>query len=282
MTDLPEKPLVSVLMTSYNRESYIAEAIESVLSSSYQNFELIIVDDCSQDQTVEIARKYEKADKRVKVYVNEKNLGDYPNRNKAASYANGKYIKYVDADDILYFFGLEIDIEFIERFPEAGFGLGSIPEDNRPFPILLQPREIYLENFYKYGHFDRAPGSGIIKTEAFKNVGGFSGKRMIGDNEFWFKISRYYPMVKLPNDLYWNRLHNDQESQSAYAQNNYKRLRKEVQREALLHSDCPLTDSDKKQLDAYLRKIRFKQNVFIAISRIKKIRKTYLESLLSN
>ncbi len=72
-------PLVSVLMTVYNREKYIAEAIESVLASSYTNFELIIVDDGSKDHSVEIAQKYEAQDHRIKVYVNEQNLGDYSN-----------------------------------------------------------------------------------------------------------------------------------------------------------------------------------------------------------
>ena len=77
-------PQVSVLMTSYNRQDYIAAAIESVLASSLENFELIIVDDRSSDDTLSIARKYEQRDARIKVYLNEKNLGDYPNRNKAA------------------------------------------------------------------------------------------------------------------------------------------------------------------------------------------------------
>jgi glycosyltransferase involved in cell wall biosynthesis len=91
-----EIPLVSVLMTSYNRQDYIAEAIESVLNSKYQNFELIIVDDGSKDQTVKIAQEFAEKDKRIRLYINEKNLGDYGNRNKAASYATGKYIKYLD------------------------------------------------------------------------------------------------------------------------------------------------------------------------------------------
>ena len=77
-------PLVSVLMTSYNREKYITEAMESVLNSTYANFELIIVDDGSTDKTVAIANEYEKKDKRVKVHTNEKNLGQFQNRNKAA------------------------------------------------------------------------------------------------------------------------------------------------------------------------------------------------------
>src|SRR6186713_1635409 len=102
------QPLVSVLMTSYNREKYISDAIESVLASTYVNFEVIVVDDCSKDRTVELARSYAERDSRIKIYENEKNLGDYPNRNRAATYAKGKYLKYIDADDYIYPWGLEL------------------------------------------------------------------------------------------------------------------------------------------------------------------------------
>src|SRR5271156_3108445 len=104
-------------MTAYNREKYIAQAIDSILESTYKNFELIIVDDCSKDKTVEIAKGYAQKDSRVKVFINEKNLGDYPNRNKAASYANGKYLKYVDSDDVVYPTGLEVFVNSMEQFP---------------------------------------------------------------------------------------------------------------------------------------------------------------------
>ena|SRR5674476_1029541 len=88
-------PAVSVLMTAYNREKYIAEAIESVLAQTFTDFELVVVDDGSKDHTVDIARRYSK-DPRVSVHINEKNLGDYPNRNRAASLARGRYLKYLD------------------------------------------------------------------------------------------------------------------------------------------------------------------------------------------
>ena len=126
---MSDTPLVSVLMTSYNREKYIGEAIESVLNSSYRHFELIIVDDGSKDRTMEIARQYAEKDQRVKVYRNERNLGDYPNRNKAASYATGKYLKYVDADDLIYPWGLELLVQMMEKFPNAGWGLCSLEQD---------------------------------------------------------------------------------------------------------------------------------------------------------
>ena len=68
---MPISPIVSVLMTAYNREKYIAAAIESVLASTLTDFELIIVDDGSRDRTVEIAKTYAAKDTRIKLYVNE-------------------------------------------------------------------------------------------------------------------------------------------------------------------------------------------------------------------
>src|SRR5688572_29970543 len=94
-------PLVSVLMTAYNREKYIRDAIQSVLNSGYNNFELIIADDGSTDNTASIAREYAAQDTRIQFVENEQNLGDYANRNKVASMARGKYLKYVDSDDTI-------------------------------------------------------------------------------------------------------------------------------------------------------------------------------------
>jgi glycosyltransferase involved in cell wall biosynthesis len=264
-------PVVSVLMTAYNREMYIAQAIESVLTSQFTDFELIIVDDGSKDNTLEIARGYEKADERVRVYLNEKNIGDYPNRNMAASYATGKYLKYVDADDMLYDYCLGVMVRFTERFPEAGFGLSCYADDDRPFPYLLSPREIYLESFGKTNHFDRAPGSALIKREVFNAVGGFSGKRMVGDYEFWLKISRYYSMVTLPLDIYWNRIHAGQESQSEYAKKHYAKLRKETLEIALTHPDCPLTSEDMEFIRARLKKLNRKEKVLQYLSKANKV-----------
>lgn len=240
------KPLVSVLMTSYNRENYIAQSIESVLKSSYNNFELIIVDDHSQDRTVEIAQSFAAKDMRVKVHVNEHNLGDYLNRNKAASYAKGKYLKYLDSDDIIYSHGLTVMVSSMEEFPDAGIGLSS-KDLIGPLPVALSPRDSYLENFFGGGHFDRAPGSAIINKEVFEKVGGFTGKRMIGDYELWMKIAMKYDTVIMPMYLYWSRNHDQQESKSDYA-NDYKKLRESVLDEVLSDSDCPLTKDEKDKI----------------------------------
>ncbi len=264
-------PLVSVLMTSYNREKYITEAIESMLKSTYSNFELIIVDDQSKDGTVEIAKTYAAKDKRIKVYVNEQNLGDYPNRNKAASYAIGKYIKYLDSDDLIYPHGLDVMVRSMEVFPHAGYGLSSSPDHNKSYPACVFPREAYLEHFFKgYAHFNRSPGSSIIRTEAFHKVGGFSGKRMIGDYEMWFKLSQEHSLVKFPRDLVWHRSHEDQESKSDYSKQ-YAILRQNVLKEALASEKCPLTLEEVAKVYKHLQRNARNQKVLSTAKRIKKL-----------
>lgn len=263
-----EQPLVSVLMTAYNREKYIGEAIESVLSSTFKDFELIIVDDCSRDGTVSIARTYEQADPRIKVYVNEQNLGDYNNRNKAASYAMGTYIKYVDSDDIVYPHGIEVMVSSMEQFPEAGFGLSAIPDSQTPYPVVLSPREIYMENFYGYGHFGRAPGSAIIKLKSFNKVGGFSGERMIGDTDLWYRMALYFPMVKFPPNLLWDRQHENQERQSNYAKGEYPRLQKMIFDRYIYHPDCPLTAEEIKRIVVMLKKNKTKNIMLTSFKKL--------------
>jgi glycosyltransferase involved in cell wall biosynthesis len=265
------KPIVSVLITAYNREDYIAQAVESVLASTLQNYELIIVDDQSNDNTVKIAQSYAAKDERIKVYRNEVNLGDYPNRNKAAYYATGKYIKYLDSDDLIYPHGLEVMVRAMEQFPEAGYGLSSVPDNKGAFPVCISPKAAYLEHFFTVSaHFNRSPGSAIIRTEVFRKVGGFSGKRMIGDNEMWFKLSQEYNLVKFQRDLVWHRSHENQESQSDYSKQ-YDRLRNAVIEEALNADLCPLSNDEIVLVYKQLKKSAFKQKLVKTVIKIKNL-----------
>lgn len=208
-----ENPLVSVLMTSYNREKYIAEAIESVLLSTYTHFELIIVDDGSKDDTVKIAKSYAERDARIQVYENEVNLGDYPNRNKAASYAKGKYLKYIDADDYIYPWGLAILVQCMEQFPESGWGFCSLDQNmKKPYPFQMSPTEAYEAEYFGRGLLNKAPLSAIIKREFFEAAGGFSGKQYLGDFELWHILAIRYPLVLMPQGIVWYRMHDEQQS----------------------------------------------------------------------
>ncbi len=207
-----DTPLVSVLMTSYNREKYIAEAIESLLRSTYQNFELIIVDDRSKDRTAEIAKEYEQKDDRIKVFLNEKNLGQFPNRNYAASLAKGKYLKYLDSDDLIYPGGLSTLVEMMEKFPDAGYGLCSLDQDvNKIFPFSITPKEAYERHFCKgIPLFHKAPLSSIIRVDAFKAVNGFTNNSGEGDYEMWLSLSQKQNVVLMPHGIVWYRQHDEQ------------------------------------------------------------------------
>lgn len=235
---MSDQPLVSILMTAYNRQQYIAEAIRSVLQSTYGNFELIIVDDCSKDKTVEIAKEYAAKDSRIRVYINEQNLGDYPNRNKAASYASGRYLKYVDADDCIYPWGIELLVRMMDQFPEAGWGLCSLEQFvKNPFPLMLSPSEAYAYHYQGPGLFHKAPLSSIIKREVFNMVGGFSAIRMAGDYEMWHRLAQKYSVVLMPHGMVWYREHGEQEMTSYLA---YQHVYERIKVQYLKDKNCPL------------------------------------------
>lgn len=254
---LSKQPLVSVLMTVYNREEFLAAAIESVLASTYKNWELIITDDQSKDNSLEIAKSYAPKDDRIKVYLNEQNLGDYPNRNKAASYAKGKYLKYVDADDMIYPSGLELLVNYMEQFPDAGFGLCSLEQDSeRMFPFQLKPREIYVRNYIQNKLvFNKAPLSSIIRRSVFEKENGFAMVRHFGDFEMWLRLSKKYNLVLMPHGIVWYRVSEGQEA-SIRKKNPLNALKTFMA--AIAHidsSDCPLTNPEKETVISKYNKL---------------------------
>jgi glycosyltransferase involved in cell wall biosynthesis len=259
--DKNNEPLVSVLMTTYNREKYLAAAIESVMASTYQNWELLVVDDKSTDKSVEIAQSYAAKDSRIKSIINEKNLGDYPNRNMAASLAKGKYIKYVDADDMIYPFGLEVMVDSMEKFPEAGWGLSSLPQDKfKMFPFILSGRDAYKRHYFEQQLFHKAPLSAIIKKDFFEKVGGFSGRRYLGDFEMWHIMANYSPVVLMAQGVVWYREHEEQEMQNNREDFTIPFKYVLCSEEMLDHGDCPLSDEDKKTA---LEKVHWNQARYI-------------------
>jgi glycosyltransferase involved in cell wall biosynthesis len=230
---------LSVITTCFNREAYIGQAIESVLNSSFSDFEYIIVDDCSTDASVEVAQSYIKKDNRIRLFVNERNLGDYPNRNRAAEHAAGQYIKYVDSDDVIYSHGLQVMMDCMKQFPQAALGLSRPSDPAHPFPMELSPAETYRRHFLVDGLLSYGPLSAIIKKDCFEAVGHFSGRRFIGDNELWLKLSAQYPVVLMPDGLTWYRHHAGQEIAAGNLA--YKTAYRDVALAALSDKHCPLT-----------------------------------------
>lgn len=118
-----DMPLVSVCIPAYNSEKYIGEAIESVLTQTYKNFELIILDDVSTDNTLKIARSYD--DERIKVIENPKNLGLVKNFAELLKHASGKYFKLLCNDDLLMPNALEAEVRILEKYPDVSVVTGS-------------------------------------------------------------------------------------------------------------------------------------------------------------
>jgi glycosyltransferase involved in cell wall biosynthesis len=242
-----EEVTVSVLMTVYNREDYLALAIESVLASTYHNFELIIVDDCSKDRSVEIAESYALKDDRISIYKNEKNLGDYGNRNKAAGLAKGKYLKYLDSDDYIYSFSLGYMVECMEKYSMAAYGFShrKFQLDDKHFPVNFSPNEAYKEHFFRNGFFYASPGSSIIRKDIFDAAGKFSGKRYVGDYELWLKLSAKYDCIVFQPGLIWWRIHEGQEFDLGQKDGNYILANYQCVQHALLQQTPPLSAAEK-------------------------------------
>ena len=273
-------PAISVLMTTYNREKYVGAAIESVLNSSFKDFELVVVDDRSTDKTVDIVREWQAKDDRVKLFINDQNLGDYPNRNQAAAHATGKYLKYVDADDFIYPWGLQILWECMERFPEAGWGLCSLAQDKaRPFPFVLETQEAYRYHYLGPGLFHKAPLSSIIKKELFDAVGGFEPGRMVGDFEMWHRLALQSPVVLMPHGMVWYRAHDDQESNVI---GEFEEVYRKISLKHLHAEPKPLTPAELRQVAQRKRKTHLKfAAIYLAKGNFKLAQHSYRKAELT-
>lgn len=113
-SDSMESPLISIVMPVYNSETFVHKAIDSVLNQTYENWELIVVDDGSQDQSVEAIMSYVNQDNRIQLLKNEKNSGIAITRNNAINSSRGKYIAFLDSDDMWYPEKLEYQTAIME------------------------------------------------------------------------------------------------------------------------------------------------------------------------
>jgi glycosyltransferase involved in cell wall biosynthesis len=246
-------PMVSVLMTAYNREKYIRSAIESVLASSLSDFELIVVDDGSTDGTPGIARDYASKDARIRIYVNEKNLGQFQNRNKAAYYASGKYLKYVDSDDMILPETLALMAAGMEQYPEAGIGL--VYNDMEKIDLRVTPykcfssRDAYLWHYSNGGMLFPGPTGCIFRKDYFFEQGGFPLNLGInGDIYLNLRIAAVSPVVIFPGNIVFWRKHAEQVDE---LQQDYFKMHKErylINKKNLFSDQLPLDEFELRRI----------------------------------
>jgi glycosyltransferase involved in cell wall biosynthesis len=237
-------PQVSVLVTVYNRQEYIAATLRSILASSFTDLEVIVVDDCSTDLSLSIAESVAGVDARVRVFRNEINLGDYGNRMKAASLARGEFLKYVDSDDLIYPHSLDVMIHAMKQDSTLALALShSLPEDTEPYPWILSPAESYGKHFLGRGCFGCGPTGAIIRRSAFEEVGGFRKEwRVLSDIDLWLRLGARRPVALLPPGLVWWRRHPGQEYSSYNANVVYLERGFELSMQSLQDAICPLSE----------------------------------------
>ena len=213
-------PLISVILTTYNRPQFLPEAVDSILAQTLRDFELIIVDDGSDTpETEQIAARYAAADNRVK-YIKKENGGVSSARNSGVAAASGKYIAFMDDDDISRPRRLEKQVSFLEqnpRFAAVGCGItlinkvGDIIRKASNSELLVQDENPPLENAIAR-HKRIFLGSGaVMRREIYLEIGGCNEEiRTMEDRDFMMKLEEKYAIAKIPDDLYLYRQHDDE------------------------------------------------------------------------
>ena len=143
--------LVSIIMPSYNTAGFIRETVETVVAQTYQNWELIIVDDCSTDNTDEVVKTF--LDPRIRYLKNERNSGAAVSRNRALREAQGRWIAFLDSDDLWVPEKLEKQIRFMEEhgyaFSYANYS--EIDEQSQPLGVCVTgPKKVTKAGMYAY------------------------------------------------------------------------------------------------------------------------------------
>jgi glycosyltransferase EpsE len=183
---------ISVIMPVYNRENYLDDSIQSILKQSYKNFELIIIDDCSTDNSKNKIKFYEKKDKRIILLENKKNICAAKSFKKGFNIARGSFIARMDSDDISYKNRLKKQIELFTRWPELsvlGTGANIINSEGKLISKRLMPFTFsQVDKMLKYSVPVFNP-SVMIRKSAFK-LGGFLDPNMepADDLELWLKF----------------------------------------------------------------------------------------------
>ncbi|MEP6749381.1 MAG: hypothetical protein ABJB86_16720, partial [Bacteroidota bacterium] len=173
-----------------------------------------------------------------------------------------------DSDDIIYPTGLEIFLNSMERFPGAALGITSfIGQEEKPYPFVMSPEEAYQYNFYTRGLFDTGPSGLIFRASMFREIGGFSGKRYVGDTEINLKLAAKWPVVRIGASLIFWRQHEGQEIAAGVNSTGYLELQLPMYQEAFSRPECPLPENKKAAIIQFHKKIAARQIIKIALQK---------------
>lgn len=198
---------VSVIMSVYNGEKYLKEAIDSILSQSFTNFEFIIVNDCSTDSSLDIIRSY--SDERIKIINNDVNIGLTKSLNKALSQAKGEYIARHDADDISLPNRFEEQVRYLNKYVDVavlGTSICLIDETGKTVRKQLALIKPNTNDFFKGNQISH--GSAMFRKAIMTKLDAYNELFKYGqDYELWLRVARDYKLRNLPEMLYQLRFH---------------------------------------------------------------------------
>ncbi|HVX52214.1 MAG TPA: glycosyltransferase family 2 protein [Chitinophagaceae bacterium] len=221
-------PRVSVLIPSYNYAHFIEDAIHTVLDQTFQDFELIIVDNQSTDDTEQIIQKY-LTDERVLYFKNPVNIGLVGNFNKCMEYARGEYIKFLMADDRFHPTLLEKCVGVLDKFPSVSlitsyretFGLKS--KTLKPLLEGLQPGKRVIEQsiINGRGNWIGEPTTVMFRKSAANSIWFDASFYCLTDLDMWLKLLCKGDCFIIPETLSYFRLHEMQASNSRDVKNKF-------------------------------------------------------------
>lgn len=212
--NISKSPLVSVLMTAYNAEPFIEKALLSIINQTYQNLEIIVVDDGSTDNTEKILTRLKKTDRRLKIFRLKQNLGPSLASNFGLTKTRGKFVARMDADDISLPDRIEKQIKFLLRNADIAIVGGQcilIDENGevigkKNFPTNHQ--EIYdaLFSINPIQHPSCMINTGLLPRKALYY---HNHSLLAHDLELVFKIAQYGKLANLPNIILYYRQHHN-------------------------------------------------------------------------
>ncbi len=202
-----------VLIPTYNVELYIEECITSILNQTYNKFDLIILDDGSEDKTVEIIQKLANNDSRIKLYLNEKNEGIIESRNKLFELSDHEYIAIMDSDDIAYPTRLEKQLNFLKKNKQYGI----VSSNFRIIPLNIVANPSFLNNCIKenmvFLNIINNPSTMFVsKYMKDNNILYDPYYRGSSDYKFWIDLLKFTDAYILDEVLVDYRRHGIQES----------------------------------------------------------------------
>jgi len=200
-------PAVSVIIPTYNRAHLVGRAIRSVLNQTYQDFEIIVVDDGSTDNTEEVVKSFN--DPRIRYIRHEKNRGGSAARNTGIRAARGEYIAFLDSDDEWLPTKLEKQIELLETAPAIGAVYSGyvVIQEGRPLELYRPKRAGNLYPDLLIYNFTGPCSTYVIRRECLKAVGYFDvNLPSHQDYDLWIRISKRYSIGYVPDILVrWHR-----------------------------------------------------------------------------